>query len=250
MMKLAPHNHFVTGPQAENVLSAVSYLNAAHGLALDTHIVIAHECVGIKDHEAAARLVWLLFHRLRKWFHRRQMEAFYIYIHENSRERGFHTHVLLHADEAGVDLRKWLPGAVERLWGGPLPGNMLHIKNRRQRKLSHRIALQSIWLRYVLKGVWPGLGIVDVEKGMVKPVHEVLGLRPRPGGLVLCRKRVGVSSNIGRRARDKAGYASLFSRGVDDRLFAGDEFRMHEEALRQAEAAQLASQLVVSLSNI
>lgn len=250
MMKLAPHHHFVTGPQAENIMSAVSYLNAAHGLLLDTHIVIAHECVGIKDHEAAARLVWLLFHRLQKWFRRRQMEAFYIYIHENSRERGFHSHILLHAGEAAADLRKWLPGAVARLWGDPLPGEMLHIKHRRQRKLSHRITLQWIWVRYVLKGVWPRLGIVDVDKGVVKPVHELLGLRPRPGGLVLCRKRTGVSSNIGRRARDKAGYASLFSRGLDDRLFSGDEFRIRDEELRQAEADKLAGQLVVSLSNI
>ncbi|HLO77407.1 MAG TPA: hypothetical protein VK196_13205 [Magnetospirillum sp.] len=225
----------VSGPQAANMMDGTSYLNAQYGVVFDTHVVVAHELAGVVDHNDASQRVWLLLHRLQKWFRRRNADAFYVYVHENSRDKGFHTHLLLHAGAWWPELKAWLPEAVSRLWGGPLPKGMLHIKHRNQAKLEHRIALQWIWVRYLLKGVASSLAVVCPDSGEIKPVHQVLRLRLRAGGEVRCRKRVGVSSNIGRSARERSGYVSLFAAGQDDRLFSGDEFRRFEERRRQEE---------------
>jgi hypothetical protein len=239
------------GSQAENILDATSYLNFQYGVVLNTHIVLAHERSGIMDHDKAAELMSLLFHRMRKWFHRRQQDALYIYVHENSPRHGFHTHVLLHVPgDLWGDFKAWFKGAVECLWGCPLPDKMLNVGHRRQRDFSHQVMLQWIWVRYLLKGIWPGLGLVSVDNGEVRPVHEVLRLRPRPGGLVLCRKRSGVSSNIGHRARDKAGYLSLFALGQDDRLFSGDEFQARADCQRREAAEAAARQIGFTLGNL
>lgn len=229
----------ISAQQVANVMDAVSYLNAQYGVVLDTHVVIAHEMAGVFDHEVASQRMWLLLHRLQKWCRRRGMEAFYIYVHENSRDRGFHTHLLLHIGGWWPALKTWLPRAVSRLWGSFMPKGMLHIKHRNQNKLEHQVALQWIWVRYLLKGVTPALGVRSPDRRHIKPLHKVLGLRLRPGGDVHCRKRVGVSSNIGRRVRDKVGYVSLFAAGKDDRLYSGDELRSFDDRKRLEELSFL-----------
>lgn len=228
------------GSSVGNIMDGVSYLNFVYDAVLNTHIVLASGRAGIENHDKAAELVWKLLHRVRKWFARRGLEAFYVYVHENSQKHGFHTHLLLHVGgDVWPQFRKWFPKAVEYLWGHPLPDRLLHIGHRRQRNFSHQVMLQWIWVRYLLKGIEPELGLVSPINGEVKSACEVLRLRPRPGGLVLCRKRAGVSSNIGRRVRDKAGYLSLFAQGQDDRLFDGDEFRLRAELLVRQEAEKM-----------
>jgi len=228
------------GPPAANIMDGVSYFNFEYGKVLTTHIVLASGQTGIVDHDKASERIWKLLHRVRKWFARRGQEAFFVFVHENSARHGFHTHLLLHVgSDVLPKFMKWFPKAVECLWGSPLPDNLLHIRHRHQRNFSHQIMLQWIWVRYLLKGIKPELGLVNPITGEVKPAREVLRLRPRPGGLVLCRKRAGVSSNIGRRARDKAGYRSLFDQGQDDLLFTGEEFRMRAEVLARQEAERM-----------
>lgn len=233
----SPGHRFVTATQIENIIDATSYMNAEFGVGFDTHVVITHGLWGIEDHAEASLRVWSLFHRFQKWKRRRQAEAYYLFVHENSPERGLHTHILLHSGDDWDALKVWLPEAVGCLWGAPLPPNALCIKRRRQSKLDHRVMLQWIWVRYLLKGLWPGLQL-RASDGQFRPAHEVLGIRPRNGGLVLCRKRAGVSSNIGRKAREKAGYLSPFQRGEDANLYTGEEFQIHADKIWERKAAK------------
>ena len=247
--KTPEHLHSIVGLHIQRLMDATSYLNYEYGVVFNTHIVIAHELAGITNHDDASKLLWLFFHRLRKWFKRKKLEAFYVYVHENSPRNGFHTHILLHVDSAVIDSFKvWLPRAVALLYGSPLPNKMLHIVYRRQRNFSHQVTLQWIWVRYLLKGILPGLEVEDVETGTMKSVQKALRIRPRPGGIVLCRKRVGVSSNIGKKASRKAGYKSMFLRGYDDRLYSGEEFKERAERLVQMEVCRVYEELRVFFS--
>lgn len=241
-----PGNLFVTVSQLENILDATSYMNATFGVGFDTHVVITHGLCGVSDHDDASRRVWSLFHRLQKWKRRRKAEAFYVFVHENSPERGLHTHILLHSGDDWPALKVWLPEAIGCLWGAPLPPAALCIKRRRQAELAHRVLLQWIWIRYLLKGIWPGL-LLRSNDGQLRPVHEILGLRPRNGGLVLCRKRAGVSSNIGRKARKEAGYVSPLQKGDDASLYSGDEFQVYAEKVWEKKAANELRELHFSL---
>lgn len=234
----SPGNRFVTNRQIENILDATSFMNATFGIGFDTHVVITHGLCGVVDHADAARRVWSLFHRFQKWKRRRQAEAYFVFVHENSPERGLHTHILLHSGDDWTALKGWLPDAIGCLWGAPLPPTALCIKRRRQVKLEHRVLLQWVWVRYILKGIHTGMQLRSTVDGQLRPAYQVLGLRPRNGGLVLCRKRAGVSSNIGRKAREKAGYLSPFQKGEDASLYSGAEFQVYADKVREREIAK------------
>lgn len=233
----SPGKLFVTAPQIENILDATSFLNATFGIGFDTHMVISHELCGVIDHDDASQRLWSFFHRLQKWKRRRQTDAYYVFVHENGPERGLHTHILLHAGDDWTALKGWLPEAVGCLWGTPLPPKALHTKRRRQPELAYQVLLQWTWVRYLLKGVWPGLQL-RTSDGQLRPIYEILRLRPRNGGQVLCRKRAGVSSNIGRKARQKAEYQSPFQLGDDASLYSGAEFQIYADKVRGREIAK------------
>lgn len=229
---------YLTGKQAERMYNAASFCIGGYGKTFDAHIVFSWKYVDLSDHEAASERFIEVKDRIRKRLTRKhRMKAHFVYVHENSRNHGFHTHMLLHAGSAWPDLEAWLPGDVAAVCDMVLPGNMLHMRHRRQRQRFHRTALHWIWTRYLLKGVDPEVKVRDLaDKRRLIPLWEDLRLRPRSTGLVQCRKRVGVSDTLNEMAQTEAGFHSPFALGMNSWMFSDAEFEAYRDTLARKEA--------------
>jgi hypothetical protein len=85
----------LNGESVRRLYEALSYLNLVYRLVMNTQIVIAYELLGITDHEEAALLLSDFHREAAAWFRRRKEHPyFHVYVHENARDRGFHTHLM------------------------------------------------------------------------------------------------------------------------------------------------------------
>lgn len=89
----------LSSKEAERIINAASFCIAQYGVSFDTHLTLAWEAAGIHDHDLTADRFVELKNRIQKRMVRKfDQPAHFVYVHENARDRGFHTHLLLHAD--------------------------------------------------------------------------------------------------------------------------------------------------------
>ncbi|MFP4893162.1 hypothetical protein [Paraburkholderia sp. EG304] len=240
-----PHDPEFDGPggylsasQVRELYSAVAFANST-GQVMNVHISITWGLLGISDHEAAAKALCHQFMKhLRDWYQHKvpkDRPFVWLYVHEVGQRHGFHTHILTDIPvELRPAFREWVRA---RLAGAARLGVPPHKDaSKVVAPPSDPIGRQWWYLQYLAKGVSAKAEVRSVVG--VDPYVRVAKLIKHPlksPGDVGCRKTCGVSNNIGKESRKKAGFRSLLERGIADvrRLYAGMEYL---EYLRQQEA--------------
>lgn len=179
MARLSRH---ITQAQARNLFEAIEF---AYGLGLPlnrlTTILWQEADVVGRIQDAQARLL----ERMRKWMQYRGAQPAFVWVVENGREMGLHTHILLHVPSEHLAAWKrmlpvWVDGDVQR--------KTIHVKTIPYPK-GPKAGLNSV------KGVRKYLA-----KGISSQSAANFGIVPQEQGSVV-GKRVGTSQNLGPAAR-------------------------------------------------
>ena len=232
--KNRPGGRRLTRAQFVDLYSAVAYANTL-GLVMNSHVSITWGLLGIKDHtDAANTLTDRVLKPLRAWYKYRtgRDELAWLYVHENGRLHGFHTHLMLAIPTwLRDDFENWLDDRLSALCRhGAKPANTSKIVA----PPSDPIGRQWIYFQYLTKGIDDNESLpARVGRHSHIPVHRLIRAPLENPGEVLCKKKCGVANLIGVKARQRAGFRSLLEQGVTDvrRLYAGMEYLGH---LRQS----------------
>ncbi len=229
---------YLTASQFANLYSAVAFANS-NGIVLNVRLSITWGLLGIEDHSAAADAMrYEFFKHLQDWYQHKVPDDrpfVWLYVHEVGRTHGFHTHILTAIPDALLPaFREYVAARladVSRV-AGPLHKGTFKIKA----PPSDPIGRQWRGLRYLAKGISTKAEVPSVVG--TSPFVRVAELIPetlKSPGDILCPKNCGVSNNLGKERRQKAGFRSLLERGIADkrRLYAGMEYLGY---LRQQEA--------------
>jgi hypothetical protein len=120
------------GREIAEIYRAVAFANAQYGVVMNTHITIACSRARITDHRTAAGIAGCFLHEATKWQRvgndagprerhstRSRMggnEFHHVYVHENTRDIGFHTHILCHVpDHKAKAFEAWTGKCLRRL---------------------------------------------------------------------------------------------------------------------------------------
>jgi hypothetical protein len=208
-----------------NLYGAIAFANCA-GEIMNAHLTISWGRMGYEEHQEAAEALVTFTKRYRQWCRENELEApFYVYVHENSEQIGFHTHFLTAVPPDRVSaFRSWLRGTMPSLsLVSPPPKGFYKLVAPPSRLLER----QWLRFRYLCKGVDPVAHArsSDVEQG-IELLSRLTEFEYEAPGKINCRKRVGTSANLGKTARKREGFQSLLERGVLDkrRLYAGEEY--------------------------
>ena len=218
-----PGQH-LSGQQFVELYSAVSYANHL-GIVMNVHVSITWGLLGIHgQNDAAKTLRYEFFKHLQEWCEYRmqgRQPFVWLYVHEEGRRHGFHTHLLTAIpDELRGEFREWMAKRMSSLSrSGVVPKGAYKIVA----PPSDKIGRQWRYLQYLCKGIGGGEELASSVG--TEPRVKAASLIRVPGGRpvdVRCRKRCGVSNNIGRQARRNGRYESLLERGVTDALPLGN----------------------------
>lgn len=220
--------------RVKDLYGAVAYANTL-GLLMNCHVSITWGLLGILDHtEAANALTHRVIKTLRQWHkdHTGRDQLAWLYVHENGRIHGFHTHLMLAIpNDLRLAFRDWL---VSRL------SNVCRLDSMEEEAWhvtappSDPIGRQWTYFQYLMKGMDENQALpARVGWNSHIPVSRLIKFGLENPGDVRCRKKCGISNLIGAKARQRAGFRSLLDQGVTDvrRLYAGMEYLDH---LRQS----------------
>ncbi len=229
-----PGGRRLTIAQFVDLYSAVAYANTL-GLVMNSHVSITWGLLGIKDHtDAANTLTDRVLKPLRAWYKYRtgQDELAWLYVHENGRIHGFHTHLIIAIpNELRLAFQRWLKNCLSALCRhGAMPKAAYHINAYP----SDPIGRQWRNFQYLTKGVGGKEELpARVGRHSHVPVGRLINAPLENPGEVLCRKKCGVANLIGVQSRQRAGFRSLLEQGVTDVrcMYAGMEYLGH---LRQS----------------
>ena len=245
--EVLPHDPEVciSARQAINVSNGMAYANWRYGLVFNSHLTINYRFGGIKDEKQAVRTLSKFTNELSKWIGRQNLmdlgdpkrgswnTCVFIYSHENSRNNGFHTHLLTHVPlEVKDAFNGWAQQRLSKLMPGPVQPELLHISHTYGRGDWKALGGQKRLVTYVLKGTDP----MPFDKDSGQKLVDVLDIPKkwrRPAGRITTDKRVGLSRNISASARLKAGFESCFDKGQDARIYSGDELEEFEARLKE-----------------
>lgn len=208
----------ISGEQWANAYNATAFANRL-GLVLNVHVTILWDQVGLPhDGQVSAGLVrWT--GELRKWCAARGYRCCYVYAHERSRRHGLHTHLLTSIPYRNrAQFMQWSVAYLARMSGlERLSKSAICVRHRREDDTER----QWLWFNYIMKGGDYSIGVRDAsDRRLIHALGDLTTCRHRPGGIVRCRRRVGVSRNLdieARRSFGSDGFRSLFDEGVSDR---------------------------------
>jgi hypothetical protein len=241
---------FLNGQQFIELYSAVSYANRL-GLVMNVHISITWKMLGFEcQHEAVKALRYEFFKHLQEWCEYRMPNGHrfvWLYVHEVGRRHGFHTHILTAVpDELRDDLRTWMAARMARL---SRTGNVPKGAFKIVAPPSDKIGRQWRYLQYLCKGLGTAEEVVAAvgEEPSVKAASLIWGTAGRPAD-IQCRKRCGVSNNLGRQARQRSHYESLLERGITDvrQLYAGMEYLAYLKSHPEIASGHIYDQLLAA----
>ncbi len=216
--------------QFNDLYSAIAYANTL-GLVMNCHVSITWGLLGILNHtEAAKTLTHRVIKALRQWYKDRtgRDQLAWIYVQENGRIHGFHTHLMLAIpNELRMPFREWLKSRLSDVCRlDSMPKEAFHVTA----PPSDRIGRQWRYFQYLTKGIDES-EMLPARVGWNShiPVSRLINIGVENPGDVQCRKKCGVSNLIGVKARQRAGFRSLLDQGVTDvrRLYAGMEYLDH-----------------------
>lgn len=214
--------------QFANLYSAVAFANTL-GLVMNVHVSITWGLLGIHNHtEAAITLTDRVLKPLRQWHQNGRGQFAWLYVHENGRTHGFHTHLMFAIpDDLRPAFRLWLRLRLSALCRhGSTPKEACHITA----PPSDRIGRQWRYFQYLTKGL-DGSDELPARVGWQSHVRigDLISQPLENPGDVRCKKKCGVSNLIGVKARQTAGFRSQLEQGVTDvrRLYSGMEYLRH-----------------------
>ena len=243
----------LTGDHVLRLFNAVSFGMQQYGAVMNVHVVILWETLMVHGHERASELLSEFLNQAKKWARvglpgsdrqrrrERTGEGFefrYIWVHENGRERGFHSHILCMVPAASVnDFRAWSMKALQRLAGHRGDRRTVRVIASRERTEQSSIQRAWAWYRYVAKQLDPAVQYGPVDERL-RPLREILKLWPHRAALpVQCRQLVGGSRDLWTKAQRDAGFVSKLEFGDLDRIYDGHE--MNDWRTRQTMAEYL-----------
>lgn len=239
--------------EARHVLKgydAVALANCG-GLVLNTFISISWSTVGITAPEAVAEAHARYLELLRKALTKRGVIPAWVWVIENGKTWGLHSHILVHVP---FEKRKWLrfqaAETIETIAGLPV------VKTKESKTVDITVRrdddwrTQWRWFRYMMKGTAPTKRHRNPEKaeGQVL-LEESAGLELRSQGLVE-GQRFGVSRKLNAKnlaqVREKMGLGPFaMEEGETDPawLYTDEYLRIYEEWTRPQREAAAAAEL-------
>lgn len=195
------------------IADALEFSNHS-GYVLNAFVTIVWKHSGITDQAQASASFERFREKLRKWLLNHDVEPRFLWIAENSRSNGIHHHLLVHCpDELVPALRiiadRWVPAPRPGTKGRPVA-----IKTPWPN--ANAVKAQDGIVRYMLKTADQAITVTDPANGEVLNLAALLGIAPRKaddndaGPITV--KRVGTTENIGRKARQDAGFVSRLDR--------------------------------------
>jgi hypothetical protein len=246
----------LTGAEVVGLYDAVSFAMRRHGIVMNANITITWRMIGIRDHAAATRLLTAFNHEATKWLAvgampvktRRRMtkraaaggsQHMYVYVHENGRSMGFHTHMLAFIPPAKAALfKEWARGCLHRLSGyRGMHEDSLHISINSSRSESQRVEWCWSRFRYLIKTLDPNWHLRNDEREWVAS-REVFKPDRRfiEAETVHCAQMASGSRNIWTKAQSVAGFVSRYwGEGELDRLYDGSELKARRREIELAE---------------
>lgn len=224
----------------------LSFAMNQYGVTMNGHMTVAWEVLGIRDHVRAAEVLTEFNARMGKWLKvngngrkRKGINSttwgvperyFYAFVHEHTRDRGFHTHQLIGISDGKA--RAFAERAVKvlkRLTGvSVVPANAVVFTPGTRgdgfapylpRFKKNEVERCWIWFRYLAKNLSPHeFAQFGDRSALQRDIFRIKRVFVQPQ-LVTCSDLFGCSQNIGMGAQREAGFVSKFDRGDWQNLY-------------------------------
>ena len=243
-----PNRSDMTREQWVRIYNAIAYANYQYGAIMNTHVTILWESLGFDSQDKATEALTENFIKpLGLWYSEnlRRLKLvdappfFWIYVHENGKVRGFHTHFLTSIPEKMVELfggegrgedrdEGWVRKRLKRLAGvSKLPAGAVRIDTRPSQPINR----QWIRFRYICKTIQPDIKIpTQFDRNKVVKLANLVGFAYESPGEINCRVRVSVSRNLSKGYKDNKFWSLLDQKVIDIRwLYSSAYFDVWEE---------------------
>lgn len=232
--------------EAARLYRCLSFAMNQYGVVMNGHMTVTWETLGVRDHVRAAAVLTEFNARMGKWLKvngtsrkRKGINAatwgvperyFYAFIHEHTRDRGFHTHQLIGVSDGKA--RAFAERAVQvlkRLTGvSHVPADAVVFTPNTKgegfvpylpRFKKNEVKRCWIWFRYLAKNLSPHeFKQVGDQYALQRDIFRIkrVFVPPRP---VTCSDLFGCSQNIGVGAQIEAGFVSRFDKGDWQNLY-------------------------------
>jgi hypothetical protein len=233
---------YLSKDDVREIYDAASFAVQARQHLLNSQITIVYRLLGIENHNDATRLLSDYLRELRMRLKDWGVPFDFVYVHEHSQERGFHTHLVtvlpVHLRQSVI---RWSAKFFVRRCAGISPADAVKVQISGVRSPAHQLALHQHRLQYICKGLDPKI-MERGEDGRRQPLIELLGIPEkfrRQAGSIESLRRCGASHSIsaGQRAMAPAPLSAFGDRAWSW-LYRGwelNEFqdRIKEEGLRE-----------------
>jgi hypothetical protein len=192
--------------QALELVKSTQYANA-NGTYFNVHITLCWRFCGILDQQEGFDAFQSFRERLRKWLSYYQQDLFCVWANENSHTNGFHSHLAIHCPEHLIEQLR----AIAPDWVPVKHSQAVNIATRW--KNANPVNSQKGILQYIMKTIDPTATLTNSETGEIVSTATLLEVEPHkaddnPASNTIDVKRAGASQNIGRSARNRAGFVS------------------------------------------
>ncbi|WP_298372302.1 hypothetical protein [uncultured Bradyrhizobium sp.] len=264
--------------EVPRLYAAVAYAMWQYGVIMNAHLTICWRLLGVMNHAWAAELLSRYNHEAAKWLdvgigdgvERRRVSRrssgtsalhLFVYVHENAREKGFHTHELMCLPVCRAQaFADWSRDCLGRLAGqrqvderavffSPASAKLKQFKPYEGMRESFAVERQWEWFRYITKSLHPDHMERTPDGYGLRPAREIFGMTHpfMETPPVTCTKLAGYSENIGPAIQRRVEFVSKFDRGDWANLYDGselDDFRecvaeIREEAREAARQAEM-----------
>lgn len=216
---------------------AMAYAMWRHKVTMNAHVIIIWPMMNIES-ERGAKILGKYLHEAQKWAavglepneKRRRTRLgwrlHYLYVHENSPGRGFHSHVLMNVEKhACGEFEAWSRQCLERLTKRYVRPDAFRLVRGYAKTEAAQIEQAWTWFRYITKEYDDEAQyILRDEGGRSKmPLRDVLKLwSARPAMNIPPMDRCKASHSIGGKAQQADGFRSWFWNAKTDRPYNED----------------------------
>jgi len=216
----------LTLEDVRKLYDAIAFAMWRYKVAMNAHVTIVWSMMNIEP-QHGAKILGKYLHEAKKWASvglephekRRRMRLgwrlHYVFVHENSPGRGFHSHVLMNIEKEYRDeFEAWSRKCLERLTRRHVRSDAFHLTWGYAKTESEQIEQSWHWFRYIMKEYDDRVYFTSQEKDggsrRASP-RNVLKLWPvRPAIDIPPMDRCKASHSIGAKAQEAEGFRSLF----------------------------------------
>lgn len=235
-----PRPAYLTTSDVRKVYDAMSYAMWKDGIVMNAHLIIVWSMMGLSPVEGDAVLGKYL-HKAQKWLRvgnkprqrrvakaRVGSELRYIWVHENDRNRGFHSHVLLRVPKGiRADFEIWSRKSLAAMTGKPFPWEAFKLVPGGDKTEEDAIKCAWMWFRYLSKQLQPEAKIrwrdseARIQEVSAREVVRPWHIRESPA--LPLKKLTGVSHNIGEGNQRNDQFVSWWGAYQFDQFYSGHE---------------------------